>query len=59
MDNDVATPTALEPPRALPKPTDDAQRRALERERRAEAARIAALVQSMLHSRAGASPGAD
>jgi hypothetical protein len=53
MDNDVAVPAELEPPRAALMPANDelATRRALERERRAEAARIAALVQSMLHTR--------
>jgi hypothetical protein len=50
MDNDVAVPAELEPPRAAFMPVTDelAARRALERERRAEAGRIAALVQSML-----------
>ena len=54
MDNDVAVPVDLEPPgsRVMPAPDDEAARtRAFERERRAEAARIAALVQSMLHGR--------
>jgi hypothetical protein len=58
MDNDVASPAELEAPRLIPSPRDDARRRALERQRRAEAARIAALVQSMLHGRGGAR-GAD
>ncbi|HEX7300035.1 MAG TPA: hypothetical protein VF257_13630 [Solirubrobacteraceae bacterium] len=50
MDNDLAVPAQLEPPRAAftPVPDELAARRALERERRAEAARVAALVQSML-----------
>jgi len=51
MDNDVAVPTELEPPHPLmPVPDELAAKRALERERRAEAGRIAALVQSMLHT---------
>jgi len=52
MDNDVAVPADLVPPPAAPMPVNDelAARRALERERRAEAGRIAALVQSMLHT---------
>jgi hypothetical protein len=52
MDSDVVVPTKLDPPRpaATPVPDELAARRALERERRADAARIAALVQSMLHT---------
>jgi hypothetical protein len=51
MDNDVAVPVDLKPPPSELTPIRDelAARRALERERRAEAARVAALVQSMLH----------
>jgi hypothetical protein len=51
MDNDVVLPAHLQPPRAAMSPVTDelAARRALERERRAEAARVAALVRSMLH----------
>jgi hypothetical protein len=51
MDNDVASPVKLEPSpaAAMPAPDELAAKRALERERRAEAARVAALVQSMLH----------
>ena len=50
MDNDVALPAELKPPpTALTRLPDElAARRAVERERRAEAARVAALVQSML-----------
>lgn len=50
MDNDVALPTNLEPARVARTAVPDelAARRALERERRAETARVAALVQSML-----------
>jgi hypothetical protein len=52
MDNDVAVPAELYPPPSAPMPVPDelAARRAVERERRAEAAQIAALVQSMLHT---------
>ena len=52
MDNDVALPIELEPPHAalMPDPDELAAKRAFERERRAEAGRIAALVQSMLHT---------
>jgi hypothetical protein len=52
MDNDVAVPAELEPPHAalMPVPDELAAKRALERERRAEAGRIAGLVQSMLHT---------
>lgn len=54
MDNDVAAQVELEPPGSrVVRPPDEAAQRALERQRRAEAARIAALVQSMLHGRAG------
>jgi hypothetical protein len=50
MDNDVALPAKLEPARAARTAVPDelAARRALERARRAEAARVTALVQSML-----------
>jgi hypothetical protein len=59
MDNDVALPTELEPPHAalMPVPDELAAKRALERERRAEAARIAALVQSMLRTHGGDQAG--
>jgi hypothetical protein len=52
MDNDVAVPAELEPPPAalMPVPDELAARRARERERRAEAGRVAALVQSMLRT---------
>jgi hypothetical protein len=55
MDNDVAVPAELEPRHAahMPGPDELAAKRALERERRAEAGRIAALVQSMLHTHGG------
>jgi hypothetical protein len=52
MDDHLPSPTALEPPRlASPPPDPAAARRDLERARRAEAARIAALVQYMLHDK--------
>jgi hypothetical protein len=60
MDNDVAVPTQAEPrPHMKLMPVRDqlAAKRALERERRAEAARIAALVQSMLHTRGDGQAG--
>jgi hypothetical protein len=59
MDNDVAVPTELEPPHAalMPAPDELAAKRTLERERRAEAARITALVQSMLHPHGGDQAG--
>jgi hypothetical protein len=52
MDDHLPSPTALESPRLAP-PTPDpaAARRELERAKRAEEARIAALVQFMLHER--------
>jgi hypothetical protein len=55
MDNDVAVPAELEPRHAalMHDPDELAAKRALERERRAEAGRIAALVQSMLHTHGG------
>lgn len=59
MDNEVAAHVELEPPgsRVMRPPDDEAARtRALERQRRREAARIAALVQSMLHGRAEHAP---
>jgi len=54
MDDHLPSPTALEPPRPAP-PTADpaAAQRELERAKRAEAARITALVQFMLHDRGG------
>jgi hypothetical protein len=52
MDDHLPSPPALEPPRFAPRPSDPtAARRDLERARRAEAARITALVQYMLHDR--------
>jgi hypothetical protein len=55
MDDHLPSPTALEPPRPVP-PTPDpaAAQRELERAKRAEAARITALVQFMLHDKGGA-----
>jgi hypothetical protein len=52
MDDHLPSPTTLEPPRPVP-PTADpaAAQRDLERARRAEAARITALVQFMLHDK--------
>jgi hypothetical protein len=52
MDDHLPSPTALEPSRAVP-PTPDppAAQRELERTKRAEAARITALVQFMLHDK--------
>jgi hypothetical protein len=52
MDDHLPSPTALEPPRPAP-PTPDpaAAQRELERTKRAEAARITALVQFMLHDK--------
>ena len=52
MDDHLPSPTALEPTRPVP-PTADpaAAQRDLERARRAEAARITALVQFMLHDK--------
>jgi len=50
MDDHLPSPPALEPPRFAPRPPGTAPaRRDLERARRAEAARITALVQFMLH----------
>jgi hypothetical protein len=52
MDDHLPSPTALEPRRPVP-PTPDpaAAQRDIERARRAEAARITALVQFMLHDK--------
>jgi hypothetical protein len=55
MDDHLPSPTALEPPRLVaPAPDPAAARRDVERARRAEAARIAALVQYMLHDKGAA-----
>jgi len=52
MDDHLPSPAALEPPRLTPPAPDAAAaQRDLERNKRAEAARIAALVQFMLHDR--------
>jgi hypothetical protein len=52
MDDHRPSPPALEPPEpAPPAPDPTAAQRDLERARRAEAARITALVQYMLHDR--------
>jgi hypothetical protein len=59
MDDHLPSPAALEPPRlAAPVPDTAAARRDIERNKRAEAARIAALVQFMLHDR-GEPPSGD
>jgi hypothetical protein len=52
MDDHPASSSALEPPRLAPPPVDPAAaQRELERAKRAEAARITALVQYMLHDK--------
>ena len=52
MDDHLPSPTAIEPARfASPAADPAAARRELERARRAEAARITALVQFMLHDK--------
>jgi hypothetical protein len=53
MDDPLASPSALQPTAAMPPgpPESAAAQRDLERAKRAEAARIAALVQYMLHDR--------
>ena len=52
MDDHPASSFALEPPRLAPQAVDPAAaRRELERAKRAEAARITALVQYMLHDK--------
>ena len=52
MDDHLPSLSALEPPRlGPPSPGPAAAQRDLERARRAEAARIAALVQFMLHDK--------
>jgi hypothetical protein len=52
MDDHLPSLSALEPPRlAPPAPGPAAAQRDLERARRAEAARLAALVQFMLHDK--------
>jgi hypothetical protein len=56
MDEDLLAPVELERPdaAAIPPAMRAAEQRELERARRAEAARVAALVQYMLHGRADA-----
>jgi hypothetical protein len=57
MDEDLLAPVELERPDAgvaIPPTLRAAEQRELERARRAEAARVAALVQYMLHGRADA-----
>jgi hypothetical protein len=51
MNDEVAAPVELDPPRTAAARSDaaTARRRALERSRRADAARVTALVQYMLH----------
>jgi hypothetical protein len=52
MDDHLPSTSALEPPRlAPPSPEPSAAQRELERAKRAEAARVAALVQYLLHER--------
>jgi hypothetical protein len=52
MDDHLPSSAALEPPRlAPPTPGPAAAQREIDRARRAEAARVAALVQYMLHDR--------
>jgi hypothetical protein len=53
MDDPLASPPALQPTAAMPPgpPESSATQRDLERAKRAEAARIAALVRYMLHDR--------
>ena len=52
MDDHLPSTPALEPPRLAPRPPDpSAAQRELERAKRAEEARIAALVQYLLHGR--------
>jgi hypothetical protein len=59
MDDHRPSTTALEPSRLAPPAHADpaAAQRELERTKRAEAARIAALVQYLLHDRGGAAAG--
>jgi hypothetical protein len=55
MDDHLPSTSALEPSRlAPPAPADPAAQRELERTKRAEAARMTALVQYLLHDRAEA-----
>ncbi|HMI71166.1 MAG TPA: hypothetical protein VK510_14320 [Solirubrobacteraceae bacterium] len=52
MDDHLPSSAALEPPRPVPPTADQAAaQRELERAKRAEAARITALVQFMLHDK--------
>jgi hypothetical protein len=52
MDDHLPSTSALEPPRLVPSAPDPAAvQRELERTKRAEAARMTALVQFMLHDR--------
>jgi hypothetical protein len=52
MEDQLASPSALEPSRlASPAPDPAAAKREIERAKRAEAARITALVQFMLHGK--------
>jgi hypothetical protein len=52
MDDHLPSTSALEPPGLVPpRPEPSAAQRELERAKRAEAARIAALVQYLLHDR--------
>jgi hypothetical protein len=59
MDDHLPPTSALEPPRLAPSAPADpaAARRELERTKRAEAARITALVQYLLHDRGEAAAG--
>jgi hypothetical protein len=51
MDDHLPSTTALEPPRLAPSADPAAAQRELERTKRAEAARMTALVQYLLHDR--------
>jgi hypothetical protein len=54
MDDHLASSAAVEPPTLAPTPDPGAEQRERERAKRAEAARIAALVRYLLHDRQAA-----